>query len=626
METRRNVLTWGAGAAGTALLGGCATTCPPSAMPGTLSEFAAASLIDGHCHLFNRKDLSAVRFFSWVVLEQYPAVTKIEALAAMAPEEPTLLDHIITVLLAIVGGDLAPEARQEAALLRSKRLKIAGAVSGVENEDEILDETERNVVRFLRDELVFDADPAIPPDIRRKAEDELVKMIYRAGARTDGPTTSSVADIRKARAQHARWARNLVRPPAEPAPADRALAADFDFPAVFHFIGLFRRHRHCLVEKLTDIHRQQKDDAGQAYNPQLLVPAMVDYGCWLRDDPSEGSTFAHQVEVWAEIARRDGGPAVHGYVAYDPLRQVLIEANRLPSGRTCRDEPLLLAKTALQEKGFLGVKLYPPMGFQPSGNAMRDFRYPERVLRDRFKDEPGDAAKLGQELDGALDRLYDYCWEHRIPIMAHGGNSIGANECYGLMADPTYWLPVFKRAKPPPVMLAHYGGFDQRARPYRIPDKCDAEIELPFEQTWEAVVCRHVEQFDRPGAPCPVYVDISMLTEVFRAADAARIAERFKEMFGRYPMMRDHVVFGTDWSMLALMNGAPHFTHDVHAFLGSVWGKSPPDVRAVMRDNFLRFAGLGLGQPGRDRIAKVYAEVSDDLRRRLETRLTGALA
>jgi hypothetical protein len=320
---------------------------------------------------------------------------------------------------------------------------------------------------------------------------------------------------------------------------------------------------------------------------------------------------------------------VHGYVAFDPLRQALIEADRLPPKRTGRVAPLTLVKTAVEEKGFLGVKLYPPMGFQAHGNAGRSFPYAREILEDRFGTVGSDSARiLGRELDRALERLYDYCFDNLIPIMAHGGNSIAANECSGRMADPTFWLPVFDRKHPqtgasraPAVMLAHFGGFDQKSTE-RGGTGCTPDPTLSFEDTWEAVICRYVKA--RPG--CAVYADISMFTEVF--GDSARVRAQFEHMLKpqNYPAMRDHLVFGTDWSMLALKNGASRYTHEVRAFLARVLGTDADGLQAILRRNFLRFASLSSSGLGYERLARVYEAADAPLKTRLRARLSAALA
>src|SRR5690242_5883527 len=134
------------------------------------------------------------------------------------------------------------------------------------------------------------------------------------------------------------------------------------------------------------------------------------------------------------IARRPAAPAIHSYVAFDPLREVYFRHGR------DRISPLQLARDALANHGFVGVKLYPPMGFKPLGNsnAWPDyFRFIERDL--------GYATRLGDELDAALQNLYGLCVEIEAPVLAHAADSNGAGPHFADRADPAFWFPVFEK-------------------------------------------------------------------------------------------------------------------------------------------------------------------------------------
>ena len=65
----------------------------------------------------------------------------------------------------------------------------------------------------------------------------------------------------------------------------------------------------------------------------------------------------------------------------------------------------------MTKRGFLGVKLYSPMGFKPMGNAAQDVTFPAYASQS----EPG----FGAALDKALDALYAWCEANEVPILAH---------------------------------------------------------------------------------------------------------------------------------------------------------------------------------------------------------------
>jgi hypothetical protein len=63
-----------------------------------------------------------------------------------------------------------------------------------------------------------------------------------------------------------------------------------------------------------------------------------------------------------------------------------------------------LVTWAVEEMGFVGVKLYPPTGFLPAGNAEVAQSYPARA--EAIPDLP-------RRLDAALDKLSGWAAERR---------------------------------------------------------------------------------------------------------------------------------------------------------------------------------------------------------------------
>ncbi|WP_246763609.1 hypothetical protein [Rhizobium sp. 007] len=123
-----------------------------------------------------------------------------------------------------------------------------------------------------------------------------------------------------------------------------------------NWFSLFRLYRHVPVEKLI------ADTSRQGFKPLMLAPALVDYDEWLYEDVK--SPLSQQIEAMSQIsvgcAKQKDGPVLHGYIGFDPLRQVVFENHK---GKV---SSLKTVERALNEFGFAGVKLYPPMGFQPS--------------------------------------------------------------------------------------------------------------------------------------------------------------------------------------------------------------------------------------------------------------------
>jgi hypothetical protein len=144
------------------------------------------------------------------------------------------------------------------------------------------------------------------------------------------------------------------------------LAGDGLYGRYLNWIGLFLRSRASLANELA------RATKGNGREPALLVPLMVDYAHWLGEDTIEGSGLPEQMAVMGEIGRRAGAAPLHGMMAFDPLRAVFWKRGAShPSFRSEPFDPLALARTAMTDHGFLGLKLYPPMGFKATGNDDR---------------------------------------------------------------------------------------------------------------------------------------------------------------------------------------------------------------------------------------------------------------
>ena len=149
------------------------------------------------------------------------------------------------------------------------------------------------------------------------------------------------------------------------------------------------------------------------------------------------------------IARRDGTMRVHGYAPFDPLREALYR-KRNESGKS----PLDLIKRALTSEGFIGVKLYPPMGFLPYDNAKTlNSDFPKHL-------EPIFGKKLGVALDAVFDDFYCWCVAEQVPVLAHAADPNGADENYSKRARPDNWAVVTGKFPGIRVSLAHFGDFD----------------------------------------------------------------------------------------------------------------------------------------------------------------------
>ena len=316
----------------------------------------------------------------------------------------------------------------------------------------------------------------------------------------------------------------------------------------------------------------------------LFTPALVDYDAWSDDRPA--TPLWQQVLVQETISRlsvsgRIGRPDArfHPFVAFDPRRQIegpqsaaprpgassvmLAPAPAIPSAAS---SALELVRYAIEAGGFLGVKLYPPVGFAPWDNAH---------LRQDLSFAAG--------LDGALDALYGYCASAEAPILTH---TSAANE-YGLglhrLVSPEHWRPVLERH---PTLRLNFGHF---GHDYGVP-----RTNLPRE-TAEAWIYQAAALIDRHPN---VYADLSNSPLVYDAAYGKRLCALLADVIARYPKVKRRLMYGSDWWLSGLDPDATAAVRQFRATLAGLLG--PEGLADLMGRNALRYLGF-LDDDGRPR-------------------------
>jgi predicted TIM-barrel fold metal-dependent hydrolase len=267
------------------------------------------------------------------------------------------------------------------------------------------------------------------------------------------------------------------------------------------FIRFFLIGRKSIPEILSDaMERAKKID--------VWVPLMMDTES-AYERSSSSVSFEEQKRIMMEVTAKGRG-AIMPFFAYDP-RSRTVEAVR----------------RAIEKEGFVGVKLYPPLGFKPCDNEDR-------------------------KVEANLEALYEYCSHGTpgapIPITAHCSWSDGVysnrqvpgvsayKEYYRTMAGPSHWKKVLSRNQKLKLNLAHFGGageWEKRAR-----------TGLPAGQTknWADPIVELMKDYEN------VYTDLS-----FHGILLGRDREAYKRvMLERIAGVEERVLMGSDWYMSAI--------------------------------------------------------------------------
>jgi len=303
-----------------------------------------------------------------------------------------------------------------------------------------------------------------------------------------------------------------------------------------------------------------------ASDVRFFAPALVDYSYWL-DDFENVSSLDDQIRVMSDMAARKDRPfAVHPYVSFCPWRQI-VEPKQFDS-----------VKDAIQSRGFLGVKLYPVMGFLPIGNAQADpATYPEKLRSTR-----PDWAKA---LDESLAKLYKWCADEGVPILAHCSDSQAPSVPAGLRGGPKGWRDAvaMNGISGLRLNLGHLGGLWDLAK--------------PSHNDWTQSV---VQMIATPNNN--LYADISDYASIMHrpatsdAADDKAVSSAVAGYLRQYPAAKNKLMYGSDWVMLAKDLGAERYYPSMRDRLPVAWGL---DAAAYLGANAARFMGLSKikGQP-----------------------------
>jgi predicted TIM-barrel fold metal-dependent hydrolase len=258
-----------------------------------------------------------------------------------------------------------------------------------------------------------------------------------------------------------------------------------------------------------------------AFGVDQAVGALVDFDHWLEcplRSPHEDQIAVH--ELLSELS--DG--FMRPLVAYNPWSDVLL-----------RGKVLDRVIDAVSNRGFVGVKIYPPNGFMPLGN-------------DRNPVPPLYGQPSYDQIEQALDRFWATIAELSVPVMAHTSESMGNDEAYDRLGGPDGWKTLAKRfnetSPAPTVSLGHFGGAAPgNDWPNEFADLMAPKLEgVRFYADlgyWELLRCRGGDQRARGAA-------IKRLETAVRRTGGQ---ERF--------------MYGSDWLMLSLEPAWPDYPFEV---------------------------------------------------------------
>jgi len=513
-------------------------SCPPAPKP--YPAHVPDPAIDAHCHVFNGSDLPVAGFVSQIELET------ILAESPLASVKEFIIGKISDLLLTFSAG-----YQDEIAFL-------AGRPSAPE-----------------------------PRDLYRQAV-----MLFISDATAGDPPGSAAPAAMQADPQHAPFVAQLISSmapgalsylQADPTQAVKVLNPEDilgDDPFALdleHYLG--------WAEQMVDYRIRNIDRLFQLFGPErqgvtVATPAMVDFHRWLNAADNGLSVdeslapkvpISDQVDLMIQVIRQR--PNVLPFVPIDP--------------RNDWSESLKLLELCFGDldpdwtpTGFVGVKVYPPLGFSPSDNS----HIP------KFFGNAIEAFALQATVETNLDALYRYCSENDVPIMTHCNQSNYAPlGRFGDTGNAALWQPVMKRYPALRLNLGHFGDVGGFA------SNPGDGIHTTIGAMWKA--------YPR------VYADVSDAANVSVPAFRSMLASSYSAFYATNPEIVQRLMFGTDWDILGVTRGFETFLDDWSAAVDGIAALVPqPDLRhRFFFDNAAAFLGFtDKNSRNRGRIARHY--------------------
>jgi len=482
MLTRRQMIH-GALATGAISLGGCATFVSPITAfcpdDPRISDPNSLLTIDTHCHVFNGTDIPVERY-----------ITLVQGLT-------TPILKYLGELLQEVSWETAPTGAQEISVLRQiNQLLSAGCRPG---EFENVHVAHRNG-QHRAGVIALNQALSNLESSRRPA----LRSTYGGNA-----VANAIRSLPTSYPAYRHW---LSRRSLYNAGINSTIDA-----AVAFVVRQFQYRYVSVFDFLTQY------ASGSPRKIDLAVSHFLDFDWPLALGRRTLTSIADQIDVMEQISILTGG-RVHSYVPFDPMKQVAFDLG-YPT-----ESPMLLVQKAITSQGFVGVKIYPPIGFAPACNASIALKSPGFWHRQWLPLEL-QRPDLGWRLDGALLQLYSWCIANAVPIMAHTSASEGPAKDFEALTAARYWRHVPSGLR---VDFGHFGNTEispvdkdlARARKYSAlmgPQKA------------------HGAHF---------YADAAYFTRAMTEPDS--ITEALQKLFLETPILKQRLMYGSDWEMLLI--------------------------------------------------------------------------
>jgi predicted TIM-barrel fold metal-dependent hydrolase len=556
--TRRGVLA-GLGAMLGPTMAGCAGELGQK-LPD--SDPATPLTIDVHSHVFNGSDVQIRDFIKYTHPDEAAFADLLDELGAFAPTADKELAELGAASIPVISLPLASDMGERQYQVAKQRIAKAHA-------DAIRTHRSKSVrMTEARDQITdkLNALPATYAGYKAKRRADRQVRLHAANMRSAPPgATPTVAPV-------------AVRSLASPC-GGASTTEGSNLDGLFDFLMRNFHYRYVNVhDYITEY------STGPLRKIDLMTTQIIDYD-WPLGDLTTPSSLREQVMVMERIMRLTNGRILN-FAPFCPFKQAAFFR-----GIPGVDNPIDIVQDAVLNRGHVGVKIYPPMGFLPYGNAGLGPTYwgDDTPVRKELR-----GPTLGAELDAALDVLYAWCLDNDVPVMAHTspGNAAACKYLTDIM-PPRGWQAVVQRYPGLRVNFAHFGHTD-------IVSNGGANA---------SVLMAYMSAGDTSGGR-NLYADSAYFAEVL--TDRQKVDEQLRKLFvataakGEAALSR-RLMYGTDWEMVIMEGGTTAYLELFEEVMADLSQDSTISPHRDLADRFFglnaaSYLGLRPGDANRARL------------------------
>ncbi|MDP6546939.1 MAG: amidohydrolase family protein [Phycisphaerae bacterium] len=252
------------------------------------------------------------------------------------------------------------------------------------------------------------------------------------------------------------------------------------------------------IDQVADTLIEEMDDSGISTS----IPLMMDLEIASSKQKPE-CPYRYQVQLISDIAAKHPGRLMP-FIMFDPRRPDAAD----------------LVIRAVESMGFLGIKMYPALGYHPD---------PDSVYNE-------------SRTNTALRKVYEHCIERKIPITTHcsRGGAYGSDmtrykDVATWLSSPAGWKGVLEAFGELFISFAHFGGARDLAKLNGI------------EGDWSDAIIDLMGRGEFPN----VYADIAYHDKALLDDTSEQYFRRLEGLLGDVENINvaDRILFGTDWPM-----------------------------------------------------------------------------